>query len=133
MVAAMATFVGFAFLGDATARLLHLPIPGPVLGLIALAATLLAIDGVRRRRGVGRNPARFADLQALARGLIAAMGVMFVPAGVGVLTEFDAVRRDGLAIAVALIGSTLASLWVTGAVFTLWLHRYGAPRERIVK
>ena len=133
MVGAMATFIGFAFFGDATARLLHLPIPGPVLGLIALAATLLTIDGVRRRRGVGRDPARFADLQALARGLIAAMSVMFVPAGAGVITEWGAVRHEVLLIVVALVGSTLASLWATGAVFTLWRRRYGAPGDRIAQ
>jgi holin-like protein len=54
-----------------------------------------------------------AGVDAVARGLLRAMPLFFVPAGVGVLTLSDTFRRDWLPIVVALVGSTVFALAVT--------------------
>jgi holin-like protein len=46
-----------------------------------------------------------------------------VPAGVGIITEGDVLRREWLPIVVALIGSTLVGLVATG-----WLMHRFAPK-----
>jgi putative effector of murein hydrolase LrgA (UPF0299 family) len=89
---------------------LALPIPGPVLGLVLLAA-LLAIRRV--------NPGEL-DSTALGRtaaGLLGVLGILFVPAGVGVIQQFGLLREHGLALGLALIGSTILTMLVTVATF----------------
>ena len=44
------------------------------------------------------------------------MGLLFVPAGVGIVAEAGLVRKEWLPIAAGLIGSTVLSLAVTGLV-----------------
>jgi holin-like protein len=51
------------------------------------------------------------------------MGLLFVPAGVGIITEGDLLRREWLPIIVALVGSTLIGLVATG-----WLMHRLAPK-----
>ncbi len=90
-----------------------LPIPGPVLGLVLLLGILV--------RAGGPSP----YLQETARGLLKYLGLLFVPAGVGVVTELQALRANALAISVAIPVSTFLAVAVTG-VLMQWLSRAGA-------
>jgi holin-like protein len=86
------------------------PIPGPVLGLVLLLGLL-----IWRR---GPSP----DVQATSQGLLRQMGLLFVPAGVGIVNQLHVIRTDALAIAVAIPVSTLLALGVTGGLMQ-WFAR----------
>jgi holin-like protein len=87
-----------------------LPIPGPVLGLVILL-------GVLAWRG--RVPVRLRDT---CQGMLKYFGLLFVPAGVGVVGELQALRANALAIIIAIPVSTILGLGVTGMLMQ-WLAR----------
>ncbi|MCB2029309.1 MAG: CidA/LrgA family protein, partial [Rhodoferax sp.] len=60
--------------GELLARLLQLPLPGPVLGMLLL---LVALRWPQVRTPVG----------AVADALLAHLSLLFVPVGVGVMTH----------------------------------------------
>ncbi len=99
------TLLLFQIIGTTLQTALHIPVPGAVLGMALLAAWLL----LRRRTP---DPA----LTATAKTLLSWFGLLFVPAGVGVITFLPLLRASWLPIAVALIGSTLLALVATGTL-----------------
>jgi len=90
--------------GEIAARLGLLPFPAPVTGLILLYAEL----AVR-----GRLP---EDLGVLADRLLQFLGMLFVPAGVGVIAYLDVLKAEALPILAAVIGGTAITLFVTMVV-----------------
>ena len=91
--------------GEAVARELLLPVPGPVLGLAMLAALLLA------------RPRLHATVAPVANTLLSNLSLLFVPAAVGVVQVLPLLRTEGVAIGVALVVSTIAALVVTALTF----------------
>lgn len=83
----------------------HLPLPGPVIGLFLLALPLAARPGWWPR-----------GLSPVASGLLRHMGLLFVPAGVGLIDHLDLLRAQALPLAGGLVGSTLLTLVVTALV-----------------
>ncbi len=57
------------------------------------------------------------------------MPLLFVPAGVGVVQYMGLLREQGLALAVALVVSTVATLLATVGVFLLVNRLAGAKGE----
>ncbi len=104
MLGALTQLIGFQCLGEILSRALALPVPGPVLGLLLL----LAWFGIRGGPG--------AAMQDLSAALLGTLGLLFVPAGVGIVTQLDALAADWLAIAVAVVVSTALGLGVTAVV-----------------
>jgi holin-like protein len=104
MVEAITLLLVCQLLGTIIAHAAGWPIPGPVLGLILLLILLIW-------RG-GPSPA----LQETSGGLLRQLGLLFVPAGVGIVNELHVLRVDALAIAVAVPVSTLLTLGITGAL-----------------
>ena len=118
MLNALTLLVSCQFIGEILARGAGLPIPGPVVGLLLLLAGLI----VRERFGRG-GPG--AELKAAAQGLLGNLGLLFVPAGVGVVTQLGVLGRNFVAVAVAILVSTLLGLLVTGWV----MQRFAGPEE----
>ncbi len=108
--------------GEVVARLLArhagLPLPGPVLGMLALVAVLA---WQQRRPAVARAVGSVAD------GLLGHLSLLFVPVGVGVITHFALIARHGPRMAVALVLSTLLGLAVTALVLRALLPAAAAP------
>jgi holin-like protein len=90
--------------GEIAARSGLLPLPAPVTGLILLYAELT----VR-----GRLP---DDLGILADRVLQFLGMLFVPAGVGVIAYLDLFRAETVPIMAAVIGGTAITLFVTAIV-----------------
>lgn len=91
--------------GEVFVRGLGITFPGPVLGMGLLFAIVL----VRGRSG----PA----LDGVADGLLRNLSLLFVPAAVGVVQQAGLIAANWLAIAAALIVSTLLTLVVTVLTF----------------
>jgi holin-like protein len=122
MPIALLLLTGCELLGEFIRAACHLPVPGPVIGMFLLAGAL----GVRiKLTGASRTP---IPLKTAAETLIANMGLLFVPAGVGIIAESDLIRKEWIPISIALVGSTMLSLVVTGLVMH-HLMRFSSRRR----
>jgi putative effector of murein hydrolase LrgA (UPF0299 family) len=89
-------------------------LPGPVIGLIILVMLLFAVE---RRHLVDTSTVDGTSLGKVSNGLLAVLGVLFVPAGVGVIQNLGLLGEYGAALAAALVVSTVLTLAVTVWVF----------------
>lgn len=97
MITHLTILLIFQLLGEVLARALHLPLPGPVIGMALLFITLCAVP-------------RLAAITATARLLLANLSLLFVPAGVGVVGHLDTFGTEGPALAAAILGSTVLAI-----------------------
>lgn len=116
MLRALAILLVCQLVGEVITRGLKLPLPGPVLGLVLLVMLLFVVE---RRHLVAPVTIDETSLGKLSNGLIAILGILFVPAGVGVIQELGPLAQYGAALAVALLVSTVLTLVVTVWVFVL--------------
>ncbi len=79
-----------------------LPLPGPVVGMALLFLGLVIRGGVPESLG------------RVATTLLQNLSLLFVPAGVGVMTHLSLLESEWLPISVALVVSTLLTIAVTG-------------------
>jgi holin-like protein len=106
---------GFALLlacqlaGEMLSRALHLPFPGPVMG-IGLVLALLALDWGSPLIGAASDV------------LLGHLSLLFVPVGVGVITHLDQLAAHGLALVAVLLLSTWVGLAVTALVLRALLR-----------
>lgn len=112
MPLAFAVLVGLQLVGEALRQTLPLPLPGPLIGMVLLTILLVA----RGSAGAAGKHAIPPSLLSAANGLIVNMGLLFVPAGVGIIAQLGLLRQQWLPITAALLGSTLLGLLVTAAV-----------------
>lgn len=110
VIGAMMTLLAFQLAGEVLARALRLPLPGPVLGMLLLFAVLIV-------RGAVPPP-----LRTVGQALLNHLSLLFVPAGVGVMTHIALIRSAWLPIAATLVLSTLATLAATALTLTLLLR-----------
>jgi len=106
MIAALTILLSCQLAGEVFVRLVALPVPGPVMGLVFLLAGM----AVR-----GRVPQTLRDT---ANGLLSHLSLLFVPAGVGVMLHFERIGSEWLALLAALLLSTWATIAVSALVFT---------------
>ena len=108
---------GFAWLlvlqsaGELISHALHLPFPGPVVGLMLLLIAL-NVEAVR------------APVAACADFLLAHLSLLFVPVGVGVMTHLGLIAEHGLRMLAVIVLSTWIGLAVTAlALRALMKHQ----------
>src|SRR6516165_5065045 len=124
MMPAFVVLLVWELAGDLLRQMLALPVPGPVIGMSILAAAL----AFRKEGPTSRSPIT-DSLEHTAETLTRHMGLLFVPAGVGLIAEIGVLRSEWLPIAAGLIGSTLLSLAVTGLVMHWSIRRRAARRS----
>jgi len=112
--------------GEVLARSLALPAPGPVIGLALLTLGLAAWT---RRRPMSDDEIAASDVGRAATGLLGSLSLLFVPAGVGVVQYLGLLRDQGLALAAALVVSTVVTLIATVGVFVLVKRVAGTKGE----
>ena len=100
----MALLLVYQLLGTAIAMLLGLQIPGPVLGMILLFLSLLLLRRVP------------PSLSFTADGLLSHLSLLFIPAGVGVITHLQRISSEWFPIVTTVFVSTLVSMAVTAWV-----------------
>ncbi len=109
MLTALTQLLLFQLAGEVLARTLALSVPGPVLGMLLLLATLLW------RRGPS------PDMQTTSAQVLQHLSLLFIPAGVGIMAHWHRVSMEWLPIVLTLVVSTTVTLGVTALVMK-WLH-----------
>jgi len=94
----------FQFAGELLVTLSGIPFPGPLCGMALLLGYLYWRGGPS------------AELTRVGSTLIDNLGLLFVPAGTAVIAYGALLARDGLAIAVALVVSTVAAVLIGGTI-----------------
>jgi holin-like protein len=110
MVGALATLVVCQLIGEIVVHGLHLPVPGPVLGLLLLVACFAW------RGGPGKTMGTTADV------ILGNLSLLFVPAAVGIVQHGQRFLTQGPAIVLALFASSVLTIVVTAYAF-LWADR----------
>lgn len=125
-VVALSILLLFVAAGAALHARLNVALPGPVIGLTLLAAALVLVDRLRRRMAERLHRV----LAPLTRQLLAHMGLLFVPAGAGIVTEASALKHEGVALCAGLVCSVLVGVAVTyGSMRLLVRHADRVPGQ----
>jgi putative effector of murein hydrolase LrgA (UPF0299 family) len=114
MLNALALLLVCQLAGEAITRGLALPLPGPVVGLVIV---LVALFIARRGGRVDAATVDSTSLGVVSNNLLACLGVLFVPAGVGVIQHLQLLGQHGAALFVTLLLSTVLTMIVTVWVF----------------
>lgn len=101
MVRFLTLVMVFQLVGEVIARLLDLPVPGPVIGLVLFFVALTLND--RTATQVGESADR----------LLAYLSLLFIPAGVGVVQYLPLLAEQWLAVAASIVFGALAGIAAT--------------------
>ena len=126
MIASLSVILVCQLIGEVLVRGLPLPLPGPVIGMALLFALLILRD---QYAGLARGPLSENAVEGTAKGMLAHLSLLFVPAGVGVVQNLDLLAQRGVAIALVLAASVVVTLLVTAGTF-LVINRLLARRRQ---
>ena len=115
MIAALTWLLLYQLAGEVIARVLSLPVPGPVIGMALLFCTLVI------RGHLGRPMP--ASMQHTANALLQHLSLLFVPAGTGVMIYLQLIADEWLPITAALIISTIGAMAVAGLTLNALTQR----------
>ncbi|MDQ0456342.1 CidA/LrgA family protein [Rhizobium paknamense] len=113
MLAGLTVLLVFQLAGEILAYSLGGVVPGPVIGMALMTVTLAATRHVESLQTTHQRTI------ATSGAILANLGVLFVPAGVGILQHLDLIRERGFALFAVLLLSTVVTLTVTVWVFIL--------------
>lgn len=107
MISGLVQILLFQSIGELVSKFLLPTLPGPVIGLILLVLWLFFRKGI--------NP----DLAMVADGFSQYLGLLFVPAAVGVVLFLPQLQANALAIVGALVCSVILTIASTAFVVRL--------------
>jgi holin-like protein len=105
----------YQLVGEITVRLLSLPIPGPVLGMVMLFVTLM----IR-----GKAP---ESVDQASTALLSHLSLLFVPAGVGMMAHFGRIADEWVPITLALLLSTIITMVATALIMQVTTRWFAKP------
>ncbi len=121
MLPGLTTLLLFQLIGEVISYFTGGLVPGPVIGMaLIFVALTLAHDNARA------EPLRISIIGA-ASILLANLGLLFVPAGVGVGQHLDIVASNGVALAITILCSLVLTMIATVWAFIL-AKRYWSSR-----
>jgi len=106
--------MGFTLLGEALQRLIPLPIPASVYGLLLLFAALCL------------KIVKLEQVKETAGFLTSILPILFVSPAVGIVEDWALIREDLLAILLLLVASTALTFGIAGRVTQAFLKKGGA-------
>ncbi|MDX1608850.1 MAG: CidA/LrgA family protein [Halofilum sp. (in: g-proteobacteria)] len=104
MIGTIALLLVFQLAGEVLVRLVDVPVPGPVAGMLLLFVALAVRGSVPE------------EVSTVANGLLSHLSLLFVPAGVGIIAHAARLGGTWLPLLLALVGSTLLAVAVTALV-----------------
>lgn len=111
MIAGLLVLLGCQLAGELVVRLLDVPVPGPVVGMVLLLVILQL-----------REPAEDSGVVRVAGGLLRHLQLLFVPAGVGVVQYLSVIGASAVPLLVGLVVSWFAALAATAGTAALLLR-----------
>lgn len=107
----LAVIMVITFIGEAFGRLIPLPIPASIYGMIIFFAAL--------QSGI----VKLSQVKDAGKFLIDIMPLMFIPAAVGLLDSWDMVKSIWLQIIFTAIATTVLVMGVSGRVTQFVIRR----------
>jgi holin-like protein len=104
MISGLVQILLFQSLGELVSKFALPTLPGPVIGLVLLILWLVFRKGINH------------DLAMVADGFSQYLGLLFVPAAVGVVLFLPQLQANALAIVSALVGSVILTIATTAIV-----------------
>lgn len=98
MISGLVQILLFQSLGELVSKFLLPTLPGPVIGLVLLVLWLVLHKGIN------------SELAMVADGFSQYLGLLFVPAAVGVVLFLPQLQANALAIVSALVGSVILTI-----------------------
>lgn len=117
MLKGFITLLVFQFLGESTAVLLELLIPGPVIGMVFLLIFLFF------------RKSSFESLDNTVNFFLKYLPLLFIPAAMGIVTQFDVLSKEFLAIFLATFVGTLIALAFTAKLIDILTIKKGLHDE----
>ena len=102
MLEAIAALLICQLVGELVVISIGLPLPGPLIGMAIMFIGLVIYGGVPE------------SLANTTKGLLDQLSLLFVPAGVGVMTHLTLLGEEWVPITSSLVISTLMAIGVTG-------------------
>jgi holin-like protein len=101
----------YQLIGEVLSRLLQIPVPGPVLGMLLLFLSLFFFKKTK------------SMVDESSSAILSHLSLLFIPAGVGLMTHFSRLEQVWLPISIALIFGTIISFIATAWLMqlTIWL------------
>jgi holin-like protein len=94
----------YQLFGEILSRLLQIPIPGPVLGMLLLFCSLFFFKKTKN------------TISETSSAILNHLSLLFIPAGVGLMTHFSRLEQVWLSISIALFLGAIINF-----VATAWL------------
>lgn len=116
MIGGFFVLLACQLVGETATRAWALPVPGPVVGLVLL---FVILEAGTMRGLLDRGRVAAAGLGTVSATLLANLGLLFVPAGAGVVQNLDLLGRNAVGFAAILVVSTLLALLATVGTFRL--------------
>lgn len=107
----LSLILGIYFLGEFLQKLLHLPIPGSVVGMLIL---LLALY-----KGI----IKLDMIESVSNFLLENLSFFFIPAGVGLMANFTILKNNLFGILAVTLLSTIIIMLLTGTIVQLLIRR----------
>lgn len=105
MLEALTAILLFQLLGEALAFVLTLPLPGPVIGMVGLFIAWPYLGRMRQA------------IEQISATLLGHLGLLFVPAGVGVMLHIGLIARWWLPLLLAVVLSTAVAMATAAWLF----------------
>lgn len=96
--------ISFTYAGDIVSKLLHLPIPGSVIGMVLLFAAL------------SFKIVKVDDVETVGVFLLDNLSILFLPAGVGIMVYFPVIRETWWTLLIATFVVTILTMVVVGRI-----------------
>ncbi len=107
------TILGFTLLGEVLQRLIPLPIPASVYGLLLLFLALCL------------GLVKLAQVKETANFLTSILPILFVSPAVGIVEDWGLIREDLLGILLILLASTALTFGIAGRAAQAFLKKGG--------
>ena len=117
MIFGLVQILLFQSIGGLISKFLLPTLPGPVIGLVLLVLWLVFRKGIN------------AELALVADGFSQYLGLLFVPAAVGVILFLPQLKANALAISSALIASVILTIGTTAFIARLLSNKREASDE----
>lgn len=114
MIIGFVLLLTYLIIGITLEKFFSLPVPGAVVGMFLLLASLICSDKLSKY------------VRPMALVLISYLAVFFIPAGVGIILHTERIKNEWVAICSSLVLSTFLTLAVTALVIkysALWLEK----------